>query len=179
MPWLFRAFDTIQFKRVAQDEFDEALRAFDRGTYQFDIKEEEFDVGAQLAFEDSIAAEVKDFREKQAISLKAITAEEAKLFAEWSEDQEKARAGGEISASADELQRTPGAIAIKSPMNASVWKVLVKAGDKIEPGQKIAVLEAMKTEQDIFASDGMTSILGVLVKPGDPVRSGDVIAVGK
>ena len=177
-PWLFRAFDTIKFERVPLEEYEAALQAFDRGTYEFDIKQAEFVVGDQVQFEDSIAAEVTTFRENQRSSLAKITKEEERLFLEWSKEQEEARASGASTTSRGALQHSENAIIATAPMNANVWKVLVKSGETVEPGAKIAVLEAMKTEQDIFAPEAM-KIVGVLVKPGDSVRSGDALIVGE
>ncbi len=58
-----------------------------------------------------------------------------------------------------------------------MWKVLVKKGDKVEPGQKVAILEAMKMEIDVLAPEGATSIKAILKPPGSSVNPGDAILV--
>jgi biotin carboxyl carrier protein len=39
-----------------------------------------------------------------------------------------------------------GSVHVIAPMTASVWKVLVEVGDRVEKGQTVAILEAMKME---------------------------------
>ena len=39
-----------------------------------------------------------------------------------------------------------GCEAVRSPMTASVWQVAVEPGQRVEAGQRILVLEAMKME---------------------------------
>ena len=51
---------------------------------------------------------------------------------------------------------------------------LLAAPDKVEAGTLVAVLEAMKMENEIFAGvDG--TVAGISVSAGDSVNSGDVI----
>ena len=38
---------------------------------------------------------------------------------------------------------------VEAPLGGSVWKMLVKPGDRVEKGDVIAVIEAMKTECDV------------------------------
>lgn len=40
---------------------------------------------------------------------------------------------------------------VKSPMAGTIWKLLVKVGDKVNVGDTIAVLESMKMEIPIEA----------------------------
>jgi acetyl-CoA/propionyl-CoA carboxylase biotin carboxyl carrier protein len=53
-------------------------------------------------------------------------------------------------------------------------KVLVAVGDAVEVGQALAVLEAMKMENQITAEKAGT-ITEVKVTPGQSVGAGDVI----
>jgi len=65
---------------------------------------------------------------------------------------------------------------ISSPMQATVVKVLVCAGDSVVAGDLICVLEAMKMEQPIMApKDGTVESVGVNV--GDSITGGHIIAV--
>ncbi len=65
---------------------------------------------------------------------------------------------------------------ISSPMQATVVKVLVSAGDSVVAGDLICVLEAMKMEQPIMApKDGTVESVGVNV--GDSITGGHIIAV--
>jgi acetyl-CoA/propionyl-CoA carboxylase biotin carboxyl carrier protein len=70
----------------------------------------------------------------------------------------------------------PGALL--SEMQGTVLKVAVKQGDQVEQGALIAVIEAMKMENEIVApSSGTVEELGV--SEGGPIAAGDTIAVIK
>ncbi|MFL6555162.1 MAG: acetyl-CoA carboxylase biotin carboxyl carrier protein subunit [Bacillus sp. (in: firmicutes)] len=63
---------------------------------------------------------------------------------------------------------------VVASMAGSVWKILVKPGDKVEEGQDVAILESMKMEIPIAAEfDG--TVKEVKVNEGDFVNEGDVI----
>ena len=64
---------------------------------------------------------------------------------------------------------------ISAPLPGVIIEVKVKAGDVIKAGQVVAVLEAMKMENEIVApADG--TIAGINVAVGDSVESGDTLA---
>jgi pyruvate carboxylase subunit B len=65
---------------------------------------------------------------------------------------------------------------VQASVNGSVWKLLVGAGDKVEKGQVIAILEAMKMEIDVEAPVAGT-ITSVAVKANDAVEEGQTIVV--
>jgi len=65
---------------------------------------------------------------------------------------------------------------VAASVNGNVWKILVSVGDKVEKGQVIAILEAMKMEIDIEAP-AAGSIVAIPVKPNDAVEEGQTIAV--
>ncbi len=71
---------------------------------------------------------------------------------------------------------TSGGTEVGASVNGNVWKILVEVGQKIEKGQVIAILEAMKMEIDIEAPCAGT-ISSVAVKPNDAVEEGQTIAV--
>jgi acetyl-CoA carboxylase biotin carboxyl carrier protein len=63
---------------------------------------------------------------------------------------------------------------VKSNMAGTVWKILVKAGDKVEAGQDVLILESMKMEIPISAEAAGT-VKSVNVKEGDFINDGDVV----
>ncbi len=65
---------------------------------------------------------------------------------------------------------------IKSPLPGKVLNILVKPGDMVSIGQKIAVLEAMKMENNID-SDKEGRVTEVKVAKGDNVMEGDILVV--
>jgi urea carboxylase len=66
----------------------------------------------------------------------------------------------------------PDITAIEAPLNANVWKVEVKVGDKLKNEQIVAVLEAMKLEIPVKAELEGGVVEKVLVKPNDVVEAG-------
>ena len=72
--------------------------------------------------------------------------------------------------------QTTGGGLIVSPMQATVVKVSVEVGATVFVGDVVCVLEAMKMEQQIFASiDGTVKELSIA--PGDTLGSGQQIAL--
>ncbi|MGD2044182.1 MAG: acetyl-CoA carboxylase biotin carboxylase subunit [Acidimicrobiia bacterium] len=67
---------------------------------------------------------------------------------------------------------------IVAPMQGTIVKVSVKAGEAVEAGDPICVLEAMKMENEV-TSPSSGDIVDLRVEPGDTVASGQVIAIVK
>ncbi len=65
---------------------------------------------------------------------------------------------------------------VGATVSGNVWKLLVNVGDKVEKGQVVSILEAMKMEIDIEAPCAGT-ITDVAVKPNDAVNEGQTIVV--
>ena len=65
---------------------------------------------------------------------------------------------------------------ISAPMQGTIVKVLVSAGDTVELGQAVLVLEAMKMENHINAAQAGV-VAEVRVSAGDTVGTGDVLMV--
>ena len=67
-----------------------------------------------------------------------------------------------------------GSASITAPMNGTIVDVKVKAGDKVTNGTVVAILEAMKMENDIVCDkDGV--VASVNVAKGDAVETGSVV----
>ena len=63
---------------------------------------------------------------------------------------------------------------VVSPIQGTVVKVLVKVGDKVKKGQAVAVVEAMKLENEVVSSlDG--EVVAVVASKGSNVASGDAL----
>ncbi len=74
---------------------------------------------------------------------------------------------------------TPTTIAgtpIPAPLPGIITRYLVKVGDEVKVGSKIAVLEAMKMENDLL-SPVAGKVQSLNFKPGDKVAAGDIIAI--
>lgn len=71
-----------------------------------------------------------------------------------------------------------GQTAVKAPLPGVIIDIKVKVGDSVNPGTVVAVLEAMKMENNITA--GMSgTIKAINVNKGDSVLEGnDIILIG-
>ena len=65
---------------------------------------------------------------------------------------------------------------VAAPMQGTIVKVLVEAGQAVAAGDPVVVLEAMKMENQIAAEKSGT-VAKVNVKAGDTVGAGDVLVV--
>lgn len=67
-------------------------------------------------------------------------------------------------------------IRIEAPMPGTILDIRVKVGDTVYTGQVLAILEAMKMENDITApQDGI--VKEVKIKKGTTVNSGDALFI--
>jgi oxaloacetate decarboxylase alpha subunit len=89
--------------------------------------------------------------------------------------------GGDISniTTSAPVSAAPAAAAtsgepVTAPLAGSIWKVEVAAGQHVQEGDVLVILEAMKMETQIVAENSGT-ITAVSVKPGDTVKVGDLL----
>ncbi|MEZ5810586.1 MAG: biotin/lipoyl-binding carrier protein [Rhizobiaceae bacterium] len=65
-------------------------------------------------------------------------------------------------------------IEIQSEMTGSVWKLLVENGQEVSEGDTLIIIEAMKMEIPVIATD-TGRVSEILVKEGDMVADGDIV----
>ncbi len=65
---------------------------------------------------------------------------------------------------------------LRAPMPGLIIEVLVKVGDRVNAGDKVMRIEAMKMENDIFAPTAGT-VKDVSVQDGKEVQEGQVLLV--
>ena len=61
---------------------------------------------------------------------------------------------------------------VSAPLAGSIFRVQVSVGDRVESGQVLVVMEAMKMETEVRAPVA-GQVTAIMVKEGDAVHAGD------
>jgi urea carboxylase len=170
VPWLLRFFDRIRWYPVSAEELLDARADLAAGRLDVRIEPGTFKMAE---YEQLLADDADD-----------IAAFRARQSAAFSEERAAWERAGEFEPRDDPAAATavpeavapPGGSVVEAPMTASVWKVETRAGDVVEQGQVLMVLEAMKTEMHVTA-DAAGVVTDILVAPGDQVATGRPLVV--
>jgi urea carboxylase len=75
-----------------------------------------------------------------------------------------------------ELDLPEGAQAVSAHVTGTVWKLLIKEGQRVEMGKPVVVIESMKME---FAVDAPVSgtVQRFFCKEGTPISAGQVLLI--
>ena len=146
-PWLLRFFDQVQFFPVSAEELTEWRRDFPLGRREIEIEEEVFRLADYRRFLADNAGSIAAFQQTRQAAFDAERAD-------WERRGEFARVEAlsteaDAGPSAEAVVAPDGSELVEAPLGGSVWKMLVKPGDRVERGEVIAVIEAMKTECDV------------------------------
>ncbi len=76
--------------------------------------------------------------------------------------------------STPKAQGTVGSVKVSAPMPGTILGVKVAVGDKVEKGQMLLILEAMKMENEIAAPEAGT-VSSINVETGESVESGQLL----
>ncbi|PYH96715.1 hypothetical protein BO71DRAFT_481822 [Aspergillus ellipticus CBS 707.79] len=175
-PWLFEEFDQITFFRVSEEEYEKQLALFNSGRYEYQWDDVVFDMAEHNKLLHDTRDEVAAIRTKQQQVQAEMDKREAELLERWA--KEKAERGIPMD-TIESLLKDPGITPIEAPLNANIWKVEVKEGDKLEHDQTVVILEAMKLEIAVrteSAAAGAT-VEKILVQPGDSIEAGKPLAL--
>ncbi len=165
-PWLLRFFDQLRFYSVSAKELLEIREEFPHGGYSLRTQEGTFRLKDYNAFLREIAPEAALFKHQQQ--------------AAFDEERKRWKAAGQAEyvdaldsalPPVSEASVAAGCVAVLSPVTASVWNIGVEVGQQVQAGQKLIVLEAMKTEIAVTAQVSGTVVAiacgaGAMVSPG-------------
>jgi urea carboxylase len=162
LPYLLRNFDQIRFHPVSAEELLEIRDAFPQGRYSVRIEEREFRIKEYHAFLESIQGEAAKWKDRQQ---SAFLEERGRWGAE------KTIELADLTAPVIEDAVPEGCRAVSSPVTASVWSIGAEPGQRVEAGQRLMVLEAMKMEIAVTAPvagvlETLHCSLGTLVSAG-------------
>ncbi|MEA3500349.1 MAG: biotin/lipoyl-containing protein [Candidatus Marinimicrobia bacterium] len=138
--------------------------------YKFSINGSRFDVNIKSLSSNTAVVNCngQDYEvdilntEKEKVSPKLKTTEEKEQVTQVSPTPAKSK------------KKSAGSKSIKAPIPGVIIKILVNKGDQVESGKVVAVMEAMKMENDIL-STGDGKIKSINVKEGDSILEGGVI----
>jgi urea carboxylase len=172
-PWLLRFFDEIRFFEVSEAELAEWRSEFIAGRRALRIEESVFDLGEYERFLRDESASIAAFKTTQQASFEA----ERERWRAAGHAEYVGEAGAESAAQAvtqDALD--DDCRAIGADVSGSVWKLLVAAGERVEEGQEVAILESMKMEVTVSAlAAGVIESLACA--EGDAVTAGQRLMV--
>jgi len=172
-PWLLRFFDQIRFYEVGAKELAKFREDFPLGRYKLRIEESTF--------------RLRDYRKFLRENETAITAFKTNQQQSFEEERHRWEVSGQLNFSAESESATnntetasipPGCKAVTAAVPGNVWKINVEPGQKVSRDQALVVLESMKMEISVFATEP-AEVIEVRCTEGKPVNAGDVIAVVK
>ena len=67
-------------------------------------------------------------------------------------------------------------VQVAAHITGTVWKIEVKVGQDVKPGDTVVILESMKMEMPVEATDA-GAVKEIRCKEGQPVNEGDVLVV--
>lgn len=170
-PWLLRFFDQIRFYLVSHDQLLEIRRDFPMGRFPLRIEETQFAWRDYKAFLTAHAESISDFQHQRDLAFQ----DELQRWIANGQLTFDSQAGSVDDATAE--QTLPAnCVGIESQVAGSVWKVLVNPGDTIAVGQPVMVLESMKMEIEVHATEAGT-IQKILKGEGNPVAGGSLLMI--
>jgi urea carboxylase len=173
-PWLLRHFDQIQFYPVSADELLEQRAAFLHGKVELRIESDTFRLRDYQRFLGENAASIGAFKARQQAAFEA----ERQRWIESGQSGAGASTSESSAAPADPSALPPGTVAIDSPVPGSVWKVAVAKGQRVKRGDPLLIVESMKMEVPVEASDDGT-VVELYLSEGNSVAPGQRLALLK
>ncbi|MET9000896.1 urea carboxylase [Amycolatopsis sp. NPDC004169] len=168
-PWNLRFFDRISWYPVSAEELLDLRAQSASGTLELDTTEGTFALADYQKFLADNAESIAGFRAAQAAAFEA----ERQAWAAAGEFDPKPEP---VTRPPARVEAPPGGHVVEAPFAATVWRVDVTAGERVENAQSLVTLEAMKTEARIPAPAG-GEVVEVLVSPGDQVAPGTPLVV--
>ena len=171
-PWLLRFFDQIRFYPVNESELLKLRKDFISGHFKLRTEETVLSLKQYNAFLQQHAASITAFKATQQA---AFEAERQR----WETNGQSQYVSEDMLDEADtqsELDLPPGAQAVSSQVTGTVWKLLVKEGDRVDAGKAIIMIESMKMEFPVDAPITGT-VRQIFCKQGGYVSAGQVLFV--
>jgi len=170
-PWLLRFFDQIRFYPVSAEELLQMREDFPRGKFQLKVEEQTFRLRDYNQFLADEADSITTFKTRQQASFEAERERWiASGQANYSNDADVAAETGEA------LELSANSRAVASHVAGNLWQIKVQAGDMVQEGDAVVIVESMKMEITVSAPcSGKVS--KVLCQEGGQVAAGQNLFV--
>lgn len=143
-PWLLRFFDQIRFYPVSAEELVQIRQDFPLGKYPLRIEDVEFSLADYQQFLNENQAGIEEFQHTRQQAF-------ADELEEWRRSGQLTFQPLEVDINEDDDAAPEGVDSIDSPVSGSIWKLEVEAGQVVEKGQLLVILESMKMEIEVEA----------------------------
>lgn len=169
-PWLLRFFDQIKFYEVSPEELAHIREALPKGQVSLKIEETQFSLNEYQIFLDKNDTDISKF-----VNSREIAFEEE--LSRWKENGQLTfeQVDAPVSNN-DEFHLPENCQAMDSPVSGSVWQCKVNPGDTVKTGDVLMILESMKMEIEIHATQSGT-VQGVLKQQGQSVSAGQPLVI--
>lgn len=169
-PWLLTPFDTVEFYLVSEEELEKNTTDFDAGTFKVDFEETVFDHKLYCDWLDENKESIDAFKASQ-------DGEKSEEFANIiaASEKELANSGDQVKEVVEEYPED--AVLVYSEFTGKLWKVIAEIDSEVNVGDRLVIIEAMKTEMAVSCPNDNLKVLKILHKSGDMVEAGDLVAV--
>lgn len=168
-PWLLRFFDQIRFYEVSHDELTDIRKNFPQGRYSLKIEDSSFSLSEYQAFLQNQQADIDSFTSQRQQAFE-------EELANWHATDQFNFQMEELEVREDDIDWLEDSVVIESSVSGSVWQVDVSVGQQVKAGQTLLILESMKMEIPVHATeDGI--ITHVLLESGHRVNAGQALVV--
>lgn len=147
-PWLLRFFDQIRFYPVNESELLLLRKDFITGRFKLRVEETTFSLKQYNQFLRENSASIKEFKAGQQAAFEA----ERERWKVQGQAEYVSEDNIETADAQSELDLPKGASAIGSHVTGTVWKILVKEGQRVTAGDSLVVIESMKMEFPVHAT---------------------------
>ncbi|SGZ40619.1 probable Urea amidolyase [Hanseniaspora guilliermondii] len=169
-PWLLTPFDTVEFYLVSEEELEKNTADFEAGNFKVDYEETVFDHKLYCDWLEENKESIEAFKASQ-------NGEKSEEFANMIAASEK-----ELEKNGDNIKETveeypEDAVLVYSEFTGKLWKVIADANSEVNEGDRLVIIEAMKTEMVVSCPSDNLKVLKIMHKSGDMVEAGDLVAV--
>lgn len=170
-PWLLKIYDRIEYYPVTEDELEVMCEQARNGKFKIDIQDGEFDYGTYNNWLIEHKEEITLLAEKQSKGNEEFANLIKVANSELEEAMNKPKDDGEIA----KLEADPSIVPVYTEVAGRFWKEVSTVGTNVEKGTHIIILEAMKTEMVIPASEKGT-VVKICFGNGDFIEAGEIVA---